>query len=273
MQPTPYVVAKIKLTLNLAVHPRWKQIDAVQLVDASTSGANQRVASSATGTARPSENLVTDAPHRFAVSGSSQSPFNFSASQTGPIRVQVQAQGAPVTVTLHHPDGRKIAHPGSGAFSLEDQVSAVDLAQGHLWGISVRATQPTKDVTPIAAGTVTVTHPPGDPAAVRKQLEMYASRTPVLRQAPVVKIDPATPEALSQVSGAPVREATAGSLVVRAVEGTPTVRPAAAALLPTTTVASPVGVGLLPGVVMPAQLVGPEPLLRFDTTRGASVHP
>lgn len=32
--PTPYAVAKIKLTLNLAAVPGWKQIDAVQLVSA-----------------------------------------------------------------------------------------------------------------------------------------------------------------------------------------------------------------------------------------------
>jgi hypothetical protein len=32
--PTDYPVAKVKLTLNLAAHPRWKQIDAVQLVEA-----------------------------------------------------------------------------------------------------------------------------------------------------------------------------------------------------------------------------------------------
>lgn len=32
--PTPYAVAKIKLTLNLAAVPGWKQIDAVQLVGA-----------------------------------------------------------------------------------------------------------------------------------------------------------------------------------------------------------------------------------------------
>lgn len=32
--PTTYTVAKIKLTLNLGVHTRWKQVDAVQLVEA-----------------------------------------------------------------------------------------------------------------------------------------------------------------------------------------------------------------------------------------------
>lgn len=269
VQPTLYAVAKIKLTLNLAAHPRWKQIDAVQLVEATPGGVNQRAVASEPRPTAPAGNTVSDAPHRFAVSGSFQSPFNFSASQPGPIRVQVQAQGAPVTVTLYHPDGRKIDHQGSGSFSFADEVTAADLAQGHLWGVSVRATVRTATVAPIATGTITVTHPPGDPVAVRKQLETYASRTTVLRQAPAVLIDPATPETLRQIVSAPVREAAAGALVLRAVEGTPMIRPAATAALPTTTVAAPIAVGLLPGVIATTQFAGPEPILRFDTTRGS----
>lgn len=55
VQPTSYSVAKIKLTLNLGAHTRWKQIDAVQLVEAplTLSGISSPAAPPATPPSSP----------------------------------------------------------------------------------------------------------------------------------------------------------------------------------------------------------------------------
>jgi hypothetical protein len=130
-----------------------------------------------------SATLVTDAPKTFAVTGSGRDSFNFAASSPGAIRVQVQSRGVPVTVAVLHPDGRKVEHSGSGGFVFDDLASDADIAKGHIWGVSVRATTPTAATAVAASGSVTVSHPPSNEAAVQTQLDTLPSRTQVLKTA------------------------------------------------------------------------------------------
>ena len=137
---------------------------------------------------------VTDAPQAFAVTGSGRDSFNFYASQTGPIRAQVQSRGVPVIVTVFHPDGRKVDHSGNAGFAFEDVVSPADLAKGHVWGIGIRAATATSQAGIVASGSIVVSHPASDRAKVQAQLDVQPSRTQVLKAAPPVQIVPLTTE-------------------------------------------------------------------------------
>jgi hypothetical protein len=137
---------------------------------------------------------VTDAPQAFAVTGSGRDSFNFYASQTGPIRAQVQSRGVPVVVTLFHPDGRKVDHTGTAGFACEDVVSAADLAKGHVWGIGIRAATATTEPGIVASGSIVVSHPASDRASVQAQLDTLPSRTQVLKAAAPIQVVPLTAE-------------------------------------------------------------------------------
>lgn len=143
--------------------------------------------------------VVSDAPRTFAVTGSGRDSFNFFASGTGPIRAQVQSKGVPITVAILHPDGRRVEHTGSGDFSVDDRASADDVAKGHIWGVSLRAATPTEATKAVATGTITVSHPPADTAAVQAQLDSIPSRTEVLRKAPPVLRVAVTPSVVDRL--------------------------------------------------------------------------
>jgi hypothetical protein len=82
----------------------------------------------------------------------------------------VQSQGVPVVVAIRHPDGRRVESTGTGSFLVDDSSSAADLAKGHIWAVSVRAATATPASSVVASGTLTVSHPPADKAAVQAQL-------------------------------------------------------------------------------------------------------
>ena len=113
---------------------------------------------------------VTDAPRSFSVTGSDHDSVSFEASAAGPVRVQVQSQGVPVVVAILHPDGRRVERSGTGSFLVDDSSSAADLAKGHIWAVTVRAATATPASNVVASGTLTVSHPPADKAAVQAQL-------------------------------------------------------------------------------------------------------
>lgn len=135
---------------------------------------------------------VKDAPREFTVTGTGRDSFNFSASSPGPIHVEVQSRGVAVTLTVFHPDGRKVDRTGTGTFSFDDTVTETDLAKGHLWGIGIRVTTPTPVTTVLASGLVTVTHPPSNPTAVLAQMNTLPARTEVLKAAATVQPVPLT---------------------------------------------------------------------------------
>ncbi|MBL9211450.1 MAG: hypothetical protein JNL92_13355 [Opitutaceae bacterium] len=206
----------------------------------------------------------------FSVLGNDTTLFTFTASQPGPIRLQVQARGKPITVTVHHPDGRKQEHTGAGAFSVQNQVTAQDLAQGHVWGVSVRAAEKTADAHPVATGTIAVTHPPGDPVAVQRQTDQYAPRTASIRQRPVVKIESPTAAALRQISQAPTAAPATMERTPVARTATPPIQQITSVVEPTPTAVVGTAAGIVPGVVSTVQFAGPEPIVRFGAPKGSA---
>lgn len=138
---------------------------------------------------------VEDAPRTFAVTGAGRNSFNFDASQAGPIRIQVQATGSPVAVTVFHPDGRTSIQSGQGSFVIADRAEAADLARGRVWAVSVRLSSLTPTRAMRASGSLIVTHPPVDEAAVKAQVAAAKPKTTVLGKAPPVRIVSTMPEA------------------------------------------------------------------------------
>ena len=53
-------------------------------------------------------------PQKFEVQGPESDTFGFVVTQPGPVVVDVQAQGAPLVVTLQSPGGQPITQPATG---------------------------------------------------------------------------------------------------------------------------------------------------------------
>lgn len=139
---------------------------------------------------------VTDAAQSFSVRGKDRQSFNFYTSQAGPIRLRVQATGAPVVVKVFHPDGRVNTETGQGNFVVQDTADANDVARGHIWAVSVQLSSPSPSRTEGASGTVVVSHPPADQAAVAAQLRAAKPKTAVLGKALPVRSISSLPENL-----------------------------------------------------------------------------
>jgi len=110
-------------------------------------------------------------PQKFDVRGQEVDSFGFAVTQPGPITIDVQAQGAPVNVTLQGLASPPIAQQGTGRVHLIYQVTPQDVQKSALWAVKVKLVQP--GVPPQggqASGTVMVQHPPADPAVVQAQL-------------------------------------------------------------------------------------------------------
>jgi hypothetical protein len=103
VQPTTYAVARIKLTLNLGAHTRWKQIDAVQLVEAplTLSGISSPAAPTATAAPPPSP-ATSPAP----VPAPPASPLNSLVRKLTEKRAAGTAATAPRKEDLLRPEFR-----------------------------------------------------------------------------------------------------------------------------------------------------------------------
>jgi hypothetical protein len=103
-------------------------------------------------------------PQQFDVRGPETDSFGFAVTQPGPIIIDVQSQGPPITVTLRGPGLPPHMERGAGSVRLTHQVAAQDVARGMFWGLSIGLQQPGPTQ---AIGQVTVQHPPADPAKVQ----------------------------------------------------------------------------------------------------------
>lgn len=121
-------------------------------------------------------------PQRFELLAGEHESRGFAVTQPGAVRVEVQASGAPLVVSVRRPDGRMIERQGSGQIIIDDTASAADIAKGVLWSVGLRSAQgmpqaPQGAVTarmvprPVAGGTLSVQHPPADAAAVDAALK------------------------------------------------------------------------------------------------------
>ena len=105
-------------------------------------------------------------PQRFDVQGAEADSFGFAVTQPGPIQVEVQAQGAPVVVSLQDLYSPPVVQQGTGVIRLSRQVSAQDVQKGALWVVKIRSAV----AGARASGSVMVQHPPADLARAQAQL-------------------------------------------------------------------------------------------------------
>lgn len=120
-------------------------------------------------------------PRKFDVQGPESDSFGFAVTQPGPIAVEVQAQGAPVVVTLQSlGGGQPITQQGPGLLRLFYNATAQDVQRSVFWQVQVRAWCEEDCLTvgkrPRAAGVVRVQHPPVDQAAVQKAMRAMVAQ-------------------------------------------------------------------------------------------------
>lgn len=111
-------------------------------------------------------------PQKFSVQGPESSSFGFAVTQPGPIQVEVQAQGAPVIVTVRNVASAPMTQQGTGQIRLSYTVTAEDIQKSALWMVNVRLVQPGAS----ASGTVMVQHPPADQAMVQAHTAAMAQQ-------------------------------------------------------------------------------------------------
>jgi hypothetical protein len=125
---------------------------------------------------------------QFEMFAGERASRGFAVTQPGAIKIQLQATGVPLVLSLRRPDGRMIERPGSGQIVIDDTASAADIAKGQLWGIGIRAAQETPRAPqsagvapmaqrPVASGTLSVQHPAADAARVKAALTQAQADT------------------------------------------------------------------------------------------------
>ena len=120
-------------------------------------------------------------PQRFELAGPEPASFGFAVTQPGLIRVEVQAQGAPVRVALV--GARQLERAGTGRIVLELAVTAQDIQEEVLWQVRVLLAKPPLSKAPIqAGGSISVKHPPADAKVVQAQLLARDSHVRAARQ-------------------------------------------------------------------------------------------
>lgn len=113
-------------------------------------------------------------PQKFEVQGPEVDSFGFAVTESGPITVDVQAQGAPLLVTLQSAGGPPVTQPATGALRMTYTVTPQDVKRSKFWVLNIRLAQP----MPVqqggrAAGTVNVQHPPAEPGQVQAAIEAH----------------------------------------------------------------------------------------------------
>jgi hypothetical protein len=113
-------------------------------------------------------------PQPFNVQGPLVQTFGFAVTQPGPIVVTVQAQGAPLNLSVEGPlpnPSPPIVQSGAGTLRISYTVTPQDLQRGMFWQFHVGLAQPSPpQFGGRANGSVTVLHPPVDQARVMQAM-------------------------------------------------------------------------------------------------------
>lgn len=116
----------------------------------------------------PSAAQLPTFPQKFDVQGSEFDSFGFAVTQPGSIVVDVQAQSAPVAVTLQSSGGQPITQQGTRNVRLNYAVPPQDVQRSLFWHAQLRLAQP---MPPQhggrASGNVNVQFPPVNHAQVQ----------------------------------------------------------------------------------------------------------
>lgn len=119
-------------------------------------------------------------PQQFNVQGPEAASLGFAVTQPGPVVINVQAQGAPIVVTLQSPGIQPMTQKGTGALRLNYNVTPQDVQRSLFWTVQVRGW--CEDDCLVAgkrtrsAGSIMVQHPPIDEGAVRQSMNAMAAR-------------------------------------------------------------------------------------------------
>ncbi|MEO5954594.1 MAG: IPT/TIG domain-containing protein [Nitrospiraceae bacterium] len=116
-------------------------------------------------------------PQKFDVQGPESDSFGFAVTQPGVVIVDVQAQGAPVILTLQGPVPQPISQQGAGQVRLTYTVTPQDVQKGVLWGVQIRLAHPASpQLGGRASGAVMVQHPPVNQAVVQQAVQAIATQ-------------------------------------------------------------------------------------------------
>lgn len=110
-------------------------------------------------------------PQKWDVNNHEPYGIAFGVTQPGPILVEVQAQGAPVIVSLLGAVPLPVQQQsGTGPIRLTYQVTPADVQRSALWQVRIALALPGGALAQ-AGGTIAVQHPPADMNVVRTQVE------------------------------------------------------------------------------------------------------
>lgn len=116
-------------------------------------------------------------PQRFEVRGPEVASFGFAVTQPGPVVVEIQSQGVPVTATLQGVASQPLSQQGSGPIRLSYMVTQQDVQSGPFWRVQIRLAQPVP--LPLggrAEGMINIQHPPVNPAALDQGIRARAKQ-------------------------------------------------------------------------------------------------
>ena len=129
------------------------------------------------GLAQMQRPVLPTFPQKFDVQGPESDSFGFAVTQPGPVVVDVQAQGAPVVVTLQGPASQSISQQGAAQVRLAYTVTPQDIQKGVLWGVQIRLAQPAPPQQGgRAGGSVMVQHPPVNQTVVQQAIQAMAAQ-------------------------------------------------------------------------------------------------
>ena len=116
-------------------------------------------------------------PQKFEVQGPEADTFGIAVAQPGPVVVDVQAQGAPLIVTLQSPGGQPITQPATGTLRMNYTVTPQDVQRSLFWQVQIRLAQPMPpQLGGKAAGTVNVQYPPVNQALLQQAVQAQAAQ-------------------------------------------------------------------------------------------------
>jgi hypothetical protein len=112
------------------------------------------------GASGPANIQLPTWPQKFEVQGPEVQSFGFPVTQPGPITVEVQAQGAPLLVTLQSSGGQPITQPATGGMRMSYNATPQDVQRSLFWTVQIRLAQPMPPQQGgRAGGTINVQHP------------------------------------------------------------------------------------------------------------------
>jgi hypothetical protein len=116
-------------------------------------------------------------PQKFDVKGPEVDSFGFAVTQPGAITIDLQAQGAPLLVTLQSTGGQPITRPATGGLHMSYSVTPQDVQRSVFWVVQVRLAQPMPpQMGGRADGSINVQHPPVNQAAVQQAVQAMTAQ-------------------------------------------------------------------------------------------------